>query len=113
MPTLPRPFPAATNCGACTCEGSEEANAPPPSLPMCAVQVRYVREGSEEAELFSQLLLDEPDLLVVHDSTGGAPTASEEEGGGGAGAPASFGLAQFLDHVRGEVGLHLAAAAAE
>ena len=69
-----------------------------------------MREGSEEAELFSQLLLDEPDLIVAHDSsTGGAPPASEEE----AGAPASFGLTQFLDHVRGEVGLHLAAAAAE
>ena len=112
MPTLPRPFPAATNCGACTCEGSEEANAPPPSLPMCAVQVRYVREGSEEAELFSQLLLDEPDLIVSHDdstSSGAPPAAASEE----AGAPASFGLAQFLDHVRGEVGLHLTAAAAE
>ena len=112
MLALSLPFPAPLSVVQLR-EGSAEAKAhPPPSLPMCAVQVRYVREGSEEAELFSQLLLDEPDLIVSHDdstSSGAPPAAASEE----AGAPASFGLAQFLDHVRGEVGLHLTAAAAE
>lgn len=39
----------------------------------CAVQVRTVREGSEEAELFFHLLLDEPDATVgacLHALTG-------------------------------------------
>ena len=94
--------------------GQRGGQRSPPFLPMCAAQVRYVREGSEEAELFSQLLLDEPDFITAHDDgTSGTPAVSEEAGGGGGGAQASFGLAQFLDHVRGEVGLHLAAAAAE
>ncbi|GFR45227.1 hypothetical protein Agub_g6624 [Astrephomene gubernaculifera] len=86
--------------------------------------VKLLREGSEEAELFDQLLLDEP---VGHfdnqpppqqaDGEGGssAPAASVGSsssrggsgGGGGGGGSSGFGLVQFLEHVQGEAALQL------
>ncbi|KAG2486738.1 hypothetical protein HYH03_014664 [Edaphochlamys debaryana] len=62
-------------------------------------QVKILREGGEDADLFEQLLLDEPD-------------AGEAGGGGGGG----FGLVQFLEHVQGEAAMqmkHELAAAAQ
>ncbi|KAL6760798.1 hypothetical protein V8C86DRAFT_2548426 [Haematococcus lacustris] len=53
--------------------------------------VKVVREGTEEAELFHHLLLDEPD----RDATGAAPNT------------AAFGLLQFLDHITIEVSRNL------
>lgn len=56
-----------------------------------------MREGTPEADLFYHLLLDEPDAF-----------AQEHAAGEGAAAPAtsasaSFGLVQFMDHIRTEV----------
>ncbi|GIL48469.1 hypothetical protein Vafri_4983 [Volvox africanus] len=56
-------------------------------------QVKILREGSEDSELFDQLLLDEPD---GHDTSAGGSS-----GNGG------FGLVQFLDHVASEAALQL------
>ncbi|KAJ9517351.1 hypothetical protein QJQ45_016723 [Haematococcus lacustris] len=53
--------------------------------------VKVVREGTEEAELFHHLLLDEPD----RDATGAAVNT------------AAFGLLQFLDHITVEVSRNL------
>jgi hypothetical protein len=92
-------------------------------------QVRYLLEGTEEAELFSQLLLD--DEPASHHSemseparkAVSSPTAAGEETLLIASPVASlnsrmvqdeldlhssFGLSQFVDHVRGHVLLHLA-----
>ncbi|GAX84626.1 hypothetical protein CEUSTIGMA_g12047.t1 [Chlamydomonas eustigma] len=97
-------------------------------------KVRYVREGSEEAELFSQLLLDEPDdhihaessvehkaanMSLVDASASSATAAAGDvapvinPNSDGTGSfsnkdPQSYGLTQFVDHVRGEVLIHLA-----
>lgn len=69
-------------------------------------QVRYVREDSEEADLLSQLLLDEPEEVAA------PPLVTVSNGGGeipvGGDGHSTFGLQQFLDHVKEEVALHLA-----
>lgn len=67
-----------------------------------------MREGSEEAEILSQLLLDEPEDPSAH-ITAAAPAAG---GSATLDGPTStaFGLQQFLDHVTGEVALHLSQA---
>jgi hypothetical protein len=67
-------------------------------------QVRYIREGSDDDDLFLQLLLDEPD------SPGGAADPSQQLTGSGAEQQRQFGLHQFLEHIKGEVLLNLAAA---
>lgn len=54
------------------------------------MQVKFLRESSEEGELFEQLLLDEP----------------EGHAGSSNGAPA-FGLMQFLQHIHSEVDTQL------
>ncbi len=67
------------------------------------VQVKYIHEGSEECELFFQLLLDEPEQQEVALNQA---TATQPSQGGGTDLSSSqsqYGLAQFLDHVRGEV----------
>ncbi len=69
-----------------------------------------MREGSEEAELFWQLLLDEPD--DDGGSTALPPTAAAAQQQGQQGKQQQqFGLSQFMQHVGSEVALHLAAAA--
>ena len=55
-------------------------------------QVRMLREGDDDAELWEQLLLDEPDVGAP-----GAPGAAP----GGQAQPA-FGLPQFLEHIAAE-----------
>eukprot|EP00195_Chlamydomonas_chlamydogama_P017072 CAMPEP_0202896248 /NCGR_PEP_ID=MMETSP1392-20130828/5266_1 /ASSEMBLY_ACC=CAM_ASM_000868 /TAXON_ID=225041 /ORGANISM="Chlamydomonas chlamydogama, Strain SAG 11-48b" /LENGTH=777 /DNA_ID=CAMNT_0049581523 /DNA_START=303 /DNA_END=2636 /DNA_ORIENTATION=+ len=57
--------------------------------------LRFAREGTEEAELFSALLLDEAE--------GHAPPGQSQGGG----ESAMFGLVQFLEHIRTEVGTQL------
>ena len=79
-------------------------------------KVRYVREGTAEADLFFQLLLDEPELPEP-EPQGAAAAATAGPGQLGSQTDASlpsstqYGLGQFLEHVRGEVLVHLASEA--
>eukprot|EP00798_Chlamydomonas_sp_ICE-L_P009714 gene9714-7583_t len=63
--------------------------------------VRIVREGTADADIFHQLLLDEPEDHPV-------PTQSSSQGDE-APAASQFGLEQFMAHIHGEVGLQLQA----
>ncbi len=72
-------------------------------------QIKFLREGGEDAELFEQLLLDEPD---GHD--GGSSSSSAGGGSGGGAGPGGqqgggggFGLVQFVEHVQQEAALQL------
>lgn len=69
-------------------------------------QVRVLREGDADSELWEQLLLDEPDAgpqpsQPLPPEVSGDQGAATKQGG--------FGLAQFLEHVAAEAAAQLAA----
>lgn len=72
-------------------DNSSDTDTPNKAMP--PLQVKILREGGEDSELFEQLLLDEPD---GHDNSSAA-----------AGGNGGFGLVQFLEHVATEAALQL------
>ncbi|KXZ54187.1 hypothetical protein GPECTOR_5g282 [Gonium pectorale] len=72
-------------------------------------QVKILREGGEDSELFETLMLDEPDAHLEGEEghhTQQQPEAEAAGGsgnGGSSGGASGFGLVQFLEHIRSEV----------